>query len=92
MERTNKTIMECTRNMICAQGLDLEFWAKAVNITIYIKNWRPTKALDSKTLQETWTDRNPDVFYLRIFGCKTYAHIFDEKKRKLESKSIPCVF
>jgi hypothetical protein len=29
---------------------------------------------------------------LRIFGCKTYAHIFDEKKRKLESKSIPCVF
>jgi hypothetical protein len=29
---------------------------------------------------------------LKVFGCKTYAHIPYEKRRKLESKSIPCVF
>jgi hypothetical protein len=33
-----------------------------------------------------------NVFHLRIFGCKTYVHIHDEKGSKLKSKSIPCVF
>jgi len=31
-------IMECARSMIRAQGLDLEFWAEAVNMSVYIKN------------------------------------------------------
>jgi hypothetical protein len=84
--------MECVRNMIHAQGLDLEFWAEAMNMTIYIKNRCPTKALDSKTLQEAWTSTKLDVYHLRVFNCKTYAHIPDEKRSKLKSKSIPCVF
>ncbi len=91
-ERTNRTIMECARSMIRAQGLDLEFWAEAMNTTIYIKNQCPTKALESKTPQEAWIGRNPDVSHLRVFGCKTFAHILDEKRSKLESKSMPCVF
>jgi transposase InsO family protein len=37
-ERANRTIMECARSMIRAQGLDLEFWAKAVNTKVYINN------------------------------------------------------
>ncbi len=89
-ERANRTIMECTRSMICAQGLDLEFWAEAVNTEVYINNRCPT--IDSKTPQEAWTDTKPDVSHLRVFGCKTFAHIPDEKRNKLESKSIPCVF
>ncbi len=84
--------MECVRNMIHAQGLDLEFWAKAVNMAVYIKNRCPIKALESKTPQEAWTGRKPDVSHLRVFGCKTFAHISDEKRSKLESKSMPCVF
>jgi len=91
-EQANKTIMECARSMIHAQGLDLEFWAEAVNTVIYIKNRCLTKALDSKTPQETWTGVKPDVSHLRVFGCKTSAHIPNEKRNKLESKSIPCVF
>jgi hypothetical protein len=52
MEQTNRTIMECVRSTICAQGLDLEFWAEVVNTTVYIKNWCPTKALEWKTSQK----------------------------------------
>jgi transposase InsO family protein len=48
-EWANKTIMECVKSTICAQGLDLEFWAEAVNTAVYIKNQCPTKALESKT-------------------------------------------
>ncbi len=29
---------------------------------------------------------------MKVFGCKTFAHIPDEKRSKLESKSIPYVF
>ncbi len=32
------------------------------------------------------------MFHLRIFGYKFFAHVLDEKKTKLESKSMPCVF
>jgi hypothetical protein len=78
--------------MIHAQGLDLEFWAEAMNITVYIKNRCPTKALESKTSQEAWISRKPNVSHLRVFGCKAFAHIPDEKRSKLESKSMPCVF
>jgi hypothetical protein len=62
--------MERVRSMICAQGLDLEFWAKVVNTAIYIKNRCPSKAFESKTPQEAWTGRKPDVSHLKVFGCK----------------------
>jgi hypothetical protein len=32
------------------------------------------------------------VSHLRVFGYKAFAHVLDEKRTKLESKSIPCVF
>ncbi len=91
-EHANRTIMECAKSMILAQGLDIEFWGEAVNTTMYIKNRCPTKVLNSKTPQEAWSGRKHDVFHLRVFGCKTFAHVPDEKRTKLESKSMPCVF
>jgi hypothetical protein len=57
---------------------------------VYIKNQCPTKALDSKTPQEAWSGRKLNVFHFRIFGCKTHVH--SEKRTKLESKSMSCVF
>jgi hypothetical protein len=91
-ECANRTIMECARNMILAQGLEFEFWGEAVSTTMYIKNRCPTKALDSKTPQEAWSGRKPDVFHLRVFGYKAFAHVPNEKRTKLKSKSMPCVF
>jgi transposase InsO family protein len=37
-ERANRTIMECARSMILAQGLGLEFWGETMNTAMYIKN------------------------------------------------------
>ncbi len=91
-KRANRTIMECARSMILAQGLELEFWGEAVNTAVYIKNRCPTKAIDSNTPQEAWSGRKPNVSHLRVFGCKAFAHVPYEKRNKLESKSMPCVF
>jgi len=38
VERANRIIMECARNMILAQGLEFEFWGEAMNTAVYIKN------------------------------------------------------
>jgi hypothetical protein len=63
-----------------------------MNTMVYMKNRCPTTALDSKTPQEAWTNAKLDVSHLKKISCKTFAHILDEKTRKLESKSIPSVF
>jgi hypothetical protein len=65
--------MECARSMIFAQRLELEFWGKAVNMVVYIKNRCPTKVLDSKTPQEAWSGTKPDVSHLRVFGYKVFV-------------------
>jgi IS30 family transposase len=83
VEHANETIMECARNMILTQGLELEFWGEVVNMAVYIKNQCPTKALDSKTPQEAWSGRKPDVSHLKVFGCKAFAHVPNEKRTKL---------
>ncbi len=89
-KRANKTIMECARRMILAQGLELEFQGEAMNMVVHIKNRCPTKALDSKTPQEAWSGMC--VSHLKVFGYKTFARVPDEKRTKLESKSMPCMF
>ncbi|PHT94751.1 hypothetical protein T459_02633 [Capsicum annuum] len=44
------------------------------------------------TLEEAWSGRKPTVDHFRIFGCITYAHIPDEKRKKLDDKSKKCIF
>ena len=34
----------------------------------------------------------PKVSHLRIFGCKAFAHIPKEDRRKLDAKAIKCIF
>ncbi len=91
-ECANKTIMECARSMILAQGLELEFWGEAVNMAMYINNRCLTKALDSKTPQEAWSVRKPNVSHLKVSGCNSLCTCPDEKRTKFESKSMSCVF
>ncbi len=65
---------------------------KAMNTMVSIKNRCPTKAFNSKTPQEAWSGRKPDVSHMRVFGCKAFAHVPNEKRTKLQSKSMPYVF
>ena len=44
------------------------------------------------TPQEAWSGRKPAVDHFRIFGCIAYAHVPDETRKKLENKSLKCVF
>ncbi|KAJ8624212.1 hypothetical protein MRB53_032742 [Persea americana] len=52
----------------------------------------PTIAVRNKTPEEAWSGRRPSIDHLRIFGCIAYAHVPDEKRKKLDDRGVKCVF
>lgn len=44
------------------------------------------------TPEEAWSGRKPVVDHFQIFGCIVYAHILDEKRKKLDNKGEKCIF
>ena len=91
-ERANRTIMESVRSMLYHANLPLIFWAEAVSTAVYLKNRSPTSHLKDITPYECWYKEKPDVSNIKVFGCKSYVHIPDQKRGKLDKKSIPCIF
>ena len=65
-ERKNRTIMEVAHAMLCDQGLPKFLWGEASNTTIYIENRCPHFALDSKTPEEVFFSKKPDVSHFRV--------------------------
>ena len=39
----------------------------------------------SKTPEEMFTGKVPEIGHFRIFGCLTYSHVPSEKRTKLEA-------
>ena len=68
------------------------FWTEAVNIEVYVLNRAPTSAAKDTTPQEVWYSEKPSIEYFRVFGCDAYAHVSNEKRTKLDSKSVKCIF
>lgn len=44
------------------------------------------------TPEEAWLGCKPSVAHIRVFGCTSYAHVPKEKRRKLDDKSLKCIF
>lgn len=73
--------------MIAHAGLPNMFWAEAISTAAYVRNRVLTRALkDGKTPYEPWYGKKPNVNHLKVFGCVAYAHITDDKRRKLDAK------
>lgn len=86
-ERLNRTVIEKARSLLEDSGLGRRYWGEAVTTAIYLKNRSPTVAVSGATPEEIWTGAKVDVSDLRVFGCKAYAHIPKECRKKLDSKS-----
>ncbi|KAL8135853.1 hypothetical protein AgCh_010456 [Apium graveolens] len=85
-ERKNRTILDMARSMVKAKHLPRTFWAEAVQCAVYLLNRCPTKSVRNKTPNEAWSGSKPSVGHLRIFGYIAYAHIPDQKRKKLDDK------
>ena len=84
VERNNNTIVEATRDMLYDQGLLKFLWGEASNTTVYVQNRCPHSALDSKTPEEVFSGKKPDVAHFRVFGSPVYFHVPKEKRSKLD--------
>lgn len=73
-ERMNRTLLEKARCMMAEANLPKKFWAEAVNTAAYLVNRSPCKST-SKTPEELWSGKQPNVSHLKVFGCIAYHHI-----------------
>lgn len=63
------------------------FWPEAY-WTFYVLNRCPTHAVKEITPQEAWSGVKPNVDHFRVWGSLAHIHVGDEKRRKLDDKSI----
>ena len=78
--------------MLQGKHISNGFWAEVVNIVVYLKNISLTNKLEFQTPFEVFNGYKPQVKHLRIFGCKAFSHIPIDDRRKLDAKSLECVF
>ena len=57
-ERANRTIIKTSRTMLADSKLNLEFWGKATNTVVYIRN-RVKSRVHEKTPYEIWYEKQP---------------------------------
>jgi hypothetical protein len=74
------------------QNLPMTLWEDAASTSAYVQNISPHRVSGNKTPEEAFTGVNPDVSYLRIFGCSVYIHVPKEKISKLEPSGMKGTF
>ena len=84
--------MECARSTMKGKNITNGFWDEAISTVVYLKNRKPTKSLSHNTPFEDLYGYKPEVGHLRVFGSKESAHIPKYDRRKLDAKSIKCIF
>ncbi|CAL9004184.1 unnamed protein product, partial [Prunus brigantina] len=51
----------------------------------------PTLAVKDVTPEETWSGVKPSIDHFRVFGCIAHVHVPEERRTKLDNRSITCV-
>ncbi|GJQ71472.1 hypothetical protein Trydic_g10106 [Trypoxylus dichotomus] len=67
-ERYNRTVIERAKYMLLDANLEKAYWAKAVNMAVYIIDRSPTRSLKERTPEEAWSGKKADLSDLKIFG------------------------
>jgi hypothetical protein len=78
--------------MMKSKKLSNAFWDEAINTAVYLKNISPKRCLDNVTPFKALYGSKPAVHNLKVFGCKSFAHILKENRNKLDAKAIKCIF
>ena len=88
-ERMGRTIMDMTRATILEGNIDDDLWPELVLAMTYIKNSRPTKALDNLSPHEAHFHEQPSLTHLRILGSTVYVLLHKEERSMKSEKWAP---
>lgn len=80
-----RTIIDMTWATILERNLDDDLWPEVILAMTYVKNVRPTKALNGKNPYYAPNNDNPNIEHLQILGSTVYVFLHEEK-RALKSK------
>ncbi len=92
-EPANRTILEKMRTMLLAADLKKILRSLAYLLAIQLKNQAPSRSLPEVTPTQALYGTIPGLRYLRVFRCKAYVHIPQEKRvksAKIELRSRKC--
>lgn len=78
--------------MLSMTKLPKPFWGEAVLTSCYLINRSPSAPLNFEVPEKIWTGKDISYSHLRVFGCKAFAHVSSELRKKLDLKSTPCIF
>ncbi|GKC62148.1 zinc finger, CCHC-type containing protein, partial [Tanacetum coccineum] len=90
-ERKNRTLKEMVKSMLSYSGLSEGFWGEAMLTACYILNRTPNKN-SKQTPYEIWTNKVPNLTYLRVWGCRAVVRLNEPKMKNLGEKGIDCIF
>lgn len=90
-ELDEESVKDGTDKLIKESRLPTYLWAEAAAFTVYALNRVLTKA-SPVTPYEAWYHKKPNLKNLRTFGSIAYVHIPKPERKKLDRKSIRCVF
>src|SRR5437763_1218537 len=88
----NWTLVDRARTLLNHAGLPVQYWQVAIATAAHITNRLPSSATSQRSPYELWTGHLPDVRHLQVFGCRAYAHVPDQKRRKFDPKATTCIF
>lgn len=86
-KKTRRTIMDLVRATILEGGIDDTLWPGIVLAMTYIKNLRPTRALEGFISPiEMQTQAIPDLHHLRILDSNVHVFLHEEKQSLKSAK------
>src|SRR5438034_2974110 len=80
-ERMNRTVLTIMRVLIFDSGLPRSFWLYAAPAAAHIRNRTVTVGRTGKTPYELWTGKKLNLSNMRIWGCKCWIHLLNEKDK-----------
>ncbi|THH05097.1 hypothetical protein EW146_g9994 [Bondarzewia mesenterica] len=90
-ERGNRTWTEHARCMMHDGSVPSHLWAEAIATAIYLQNVQPSAHHPDKSAWEIVFGHHPHVEHLRAYGSIAYAKIPDERRTKLDGKTVKCM-
>ena len=90
LEQVGRTIMDMARATILERNLNDDLWPEVILAMTYIKNLRPSKALENdNTPFNAQYQENPDIRHLRILRFTVYVFLHEEERELKSEKWKP---
>ena len=91
MKRINRTLLDMVRCMLVSSSLPEFLWGEALKTIAYILNQVPNKSV-SKTPNELWSQKKPNLRHFHVWGCKVEVRLYNPQSKKLDPKTISGYF